>query len=105
MNHPNFEQAKRYALSRLKKELSPLLYYHSYAHTSEDVLLAVRRFCSEEGIDPATRLLIQTAALFHDIGYLVQRHEHEQIGVDIAQSALPQYGYSVEDLALISEMI
>ena len=39
----DFEAAKKYAIDRLKRELSPLLVYHSLWHTTDDVVLAAIR--------------------------------------------------------------
>lgn len=105
MKQPNYEQAKRYALDRLQRELSPQLYYHSLAHTRDDVLVAAQRFAKEEQVDDATLLLVCTAAVYHDVGYVIQRDEHEAAGVVIAREVLPKFGYDPAQIQAISGMI
>lgn len=101
----DFYAARAYALLRLKKELSPKLFYHSLQHTRDDVAPAAYSIARELGINSTALLLVRTAALFHDIGYLVQRDQHEAIGVEICQRVLPSFGYSSGQIEKIGGMI
>lgn len=105
MSATDFLAAKRYILERLRQELSQNLYYHGYHHTRDDVLPAVERLAALEELDDEDRLLLFTAALYHDSGYLEQYHDHEVIGVRLANAVLPQFGYSDEQLRIIGEII
>jgi uncharacterized protein len=105
MKLPDFEQAKQYALERLERELSPELIYHSVVHTRDDVVPATDRLAQIEGIEGEDRMLLLTAAWFHDIGLIEQRDEHEAIGVRIASEVLPDMGYSPAQLEVISGII
>lgn len=105
MRQPDFEQARQYALDRLARQLSATLAYHSLAHTRDDVVPAVERFAAFEGRNGESVLLLRTAAYFHDIGFIVQREEHEALGAKIAEDVLPHFGYTDEQVHLIGGMI
>jgi uncharacterized protein len=105
MSQPDLERAKRYALKRLKRELPPSVIYHAVAHTRDDVLPAAERLGAMEGVDAEALLLLRTAALYHDIGLVEQRANHEAIGARIAAEVLPRFGYQPEHVQVISAMI
>ncbi|MCI0397157.1 MAG: HD domain-containing protein [Chloroflexi bacterium] len=105
MTKPDFVGAKQYILDRLAHELAPDLYYHGIQHTSRDVLAAVRKLGEMMSVNGEELLLLETAALFHDAGYLVQYYANEEIGVSIAAGALPRYGYSPAQIEAVGEII
>lgn len=105
MTQPDFEQAKHHALARLERELSPHLFYHSIGHTRDDVLPAVERLATLEGVTAEDRLLLLTAALYHDLGFIEQYADNEAIGVRIAADVLPRFGYTPAHLRVIAGLI
>lgn len=100
----DFTSAKTYILERLRTELSEKLTYHSYQHTL-DVLRAVREIADAEKVFGESRHLLETAAAFHDAGFLQSFQEHEQAGCVIARKQLPRFGYSNKQIERICEMI
>ena len=94
MSAPNFEQARQYAFQRLARELSPKLLYHGISHTRDDVVPAVERLASMEGVGGEPLSLLLTAAWFHDIGFVEQPQYHELISARIAVQVLPDFGYT-----------
>ena len=102
---PDFEGARAYALARLERELSPVLCYHSVAHTRDDVVVAAERLAAQEGVTGEALLLLRTAAYFHDLGFVEQREQHEAIGARVAGEMLPQFGYRPDQIALIEGII
>lgn len=102
---PDFARAQAYALDRLTRELSPLLTYHSLAHTRDEVLPAARRFAELAGLGGEPLLLLETAALYHDLGFVRQRDEHEAVSIALAGEVLPGFGYTPAQIAAIGEMI
>jgi uncharacterized protein len=58
-----------------------------------------------EGIGEEDRLLLLTAALFHDLGFIQEREDHELIGAQIAARVLPDFGYSEEQVQIIVGII
>ena len=101
----DYERAKGYALGRLAGELSPHLAYHSLRHTRDDVLPAVLRLAQGSGVNDDALLCLATAALFHDIGFLVAYDDHEAHGIAVARATLPGFGYSAAQLDIIAELI
>jgi adenylate cyclase len=80
------------------------LYYHNLKHTV-NVFYQTETIARLEGVNERQMLLLKTAALFHDIGYLVSYDYHEEKGAEIAQKTLPGYHYSQDLITHISELI
>lgn len=99
-----FQAAKKYILTRLKKELPSHLSYHSLAHT-QDVYDSAIRIMQTENIKGMDKKLLLTAALFHDCGFMLQMHHHEIISCNIVKESLPQFGYSSAQIDVICSMI
>ena len=93
-----------YMITRMTKELNKNLFYHGVHHTL-DVISAVERISKEEGINDDQHLLLNTAALFHDSGYIFTYHHNEEIGIKMARKILPDYGYTPNQIHIISGII
>jgi adenylate cyclase len=101
----DYKAASEYILSRLRNELSTDYYYHNVAHTL-DVLQATETIAASEGItDEGTLLLLKTAALYHDCGFLEIYPDNETAGARIAADILPEFGYSPEQIETIGRII
>lgn len=101
----DYRAAKQYILKRLRRELSPALHYHGLHHTL-DVLRMATTICNQEGIGGHNLKLVKTAALFHDAGFVKNKHEgHEHQGCLIVREQLPQMGYTEADIETICGMI
>jgi uncharacterized protein len=102
---PDFSLARQYILGRLASELSPDLTYHSLTHTRDDVLPAATRLGQMSGVNGETLLLLETAALYHDTGFLLQYSDHESASIAIARATLPGFGYNPAQVDLIATLI
>lgn len=101
----DYRAAKQFILSKLRDELSDKLYYHGVHHTL-DVLKMATEIAASEGVNGHELVLVKTAALFHDCGFVKDKHMgHEQEGCVIVQNTLPGFGYSSEDIKTICGMI
>jgi uncharacterized protein len=100
----NFEKAKELVLPKLKKGLKPTLYYHNYQHTL-DVCESVERLAEMENINGDERVMLQTAALFHDTGFLWEYVDNEKIACDFAKETLSDLEYSKNQIDVICQMI
>ena len=100
----NYRKAERYILSRLDTELADDLHYHGIHHT-KDVCHAAERIAKGEGIKGEELFLLKTAALYHDAGFVRIYMNNEEYGVELAEHVLPRYGYSQEQIGLVSELI
>ncbi len=99
-----FTDIQELVLDRLEKELPRYLYYHNVKHTV-DVVTEVELIGWAEGLDDEGVLLLKTAALFHDAGHIIAYDEHEYHSTQLARELLPGYGYSVDQIERISEII
>ena len=99
----NYLSAKAFILKELNN-LSPVLTYHGKHHTL-DVLNVAESLCVAERIPYYETVLIMTAALLHDCGFLKQYSDHELHSCRIAQEVLPQFNYTEGDIKKICTMI
>jgi predicted metal-dependent HD superfamily phosphohydrolase len=100
----DFKATSDYVMGRLHKELKQTLSYHSVAHTL-DVISAIRRLADAENIDMHDKVLLETAALFHDAGMIIQYKDHESASVVLACEVLPGFGYADDDIVSICQLI
>lgn len=91
-------------LKKLRQELSQKLYYHQVGH-SIDVVRDAKIIGQAEGIKGDDLLLLKTAALLHDSGFLKSPSHNEILACQIAEEILPNYAYSPEQIKLIAGMI
>jgi len=99
-----FEDAQISILNKLENELPNHLFYHHARHTRE-VLTAAEELAALENITETDLIILQTAALFHDTGFLKVYAGHESASCDLAKSLLPDYGYSPENIREICDLI
>ena len=100
----DFEHTRRDLLNRLKSALPEELSYHDIKHTL-NVELAAERYAKLEGVNEEDLLLLKTAVLFHDAGFIVKYSDNEDIGIKLMKSQLPSYGFSKEQIDIIAGLI
>ncbi len=97
--------AVTHILEKLKQELPNYLSYHSLKHT-KDVKTQAIRIAKLEGITSEIDLkLLETAAAYHDCGFLSTYNNHEEKGCEIAEQVLPLYAYTKEQIDIIKGLI
>lgn len=101
----DYRVAKGYALRLLEQDLSPQLFYHSLAHTRDEVAPAADRLASLEGVSGRDYQLLMTTAYFHDVGFIEQYDDHESVSIRIAANILPDFGFMPEDVEIICNAI
>ncbi len=99
-----FPDLEELIMFKLEKGLPKYLKYHNTRHTI-DVMVEVEILGTGEGVSKDEMLLLKTAALFHDLGHIVQSENHEEIGSKMAQEILPEFKYSEEQIKTISRLI
>jgi uncharacterized protein len=102
---PDHQRAWDYALESLATGLTPDLYYHSVAHTRDDVVPAAIRLAEMEGVSGEDLNLLITAAWYHDTGFLLRNEDNEVIAVDFARRILPDFGYNASQIDAIAGII
>jgi len=105
MTSINFADARDYIVDKLSSLLPSDLYYHGVNHTVKDVIRAVKAHAEEAGIEGEALMLLETAAYYHDCGYLKQYYFNEPIAVEIAADVLPGFGYSKGQVEVIGRII
>lgn len=99
-----YDKIKKLILKKLKEKLPEHLSYHSVMHV-KDVIDSVEKIAKSEGVNQEDLMLLKTAALFHDTGFLYGAKDHEEKSCEIAQEYLPNYGYSQTQIDKIKGMI
>lgn len=100
----NFDEVKDVVLKKLKKELKPNLYYHNFQHTL-DVCESVDRLAEMEGITGDDLVLLRTAALFHDTGFIWRYEYNEELACNFARQILGDFGYKPDQMDKVCKMI
>ena len=80
-------------MPKLENELPSWLSYHTADHT-KSVIAAAEHLAALENVRGEDLVLLKTAALFHDAGFLQQPDDHEEISCILARTILPDYDYS-----------
>lgn len=99
-----YDDLQTYILERLTKELSPGLVYHDVTHT-RNVISASEEIARSEGVSGEDLVLLKTAALFHDTGFIETVEGHEAASCALAEKILPGYGYAQIQVNKICEAI
>lgn len=93
------------AEAKLLRELPPTLHYHGPHHTLADVIPAIHRLATGEGVAPSDLELLQVAALYHDMGFIEAYNGNEQIGARLAAEAMPEFGYGPTEINRVIHLI
>jgi uncharacterized protein len=97
--------AVKHILERLKVDLPEYLLYHSVSHV-RDVKVQAMRIAKSEGITTEEDLdLLETAAIYHDCGFLSTYTNHEEKGCEIAREVLPDFDYTPAQIKIIEGLI
>lgn len=99
-----YEKLNKIILKRLRENLPEHLSYHSVMHV-KDVIDAVEKIAKSEGVSDEDLVLLKTAALFHDTGFLYGSKNHEEKSCEIAVEYLSDNGYSDLHIEQIKGMI
>lgn len=99
-----FEQARSFLIQKLTGELPSFLTYHNVYHTIL-VMEVANELALAENISAYNLNILNTAALFHDSGFLKQYHNHEEASCDLAREYLPGFGYSEKETQEICTLI
>ncbi len=100
----DYDPASAYILNRLKTELPDYCFYHDYEHTIR-VLNAVNELAEGENIDEEMCVLLRTAAVYHDCGFIEQYPDNEPVAARIAMETLPRYNYTQEQIDVVVRLI
>ncbi|MEI6583443.1 MAG: YitT family protein [Chitinophagia bacterium] len=99
-----FDLLYPFVIQKLNEGLSDQLTYHNTSHTEQVVTMA-EKIGSHERLTEDEMLIVKTAALLHDVGYLQNHLNHEETSCLYAKKWLPDYGYSLEQIDQIAAII
>lgn len=99
-----FDTIYHSVIGKLENGLPHYLTYHNAQHT-RNVVEAVSYLADQENLSAKEKLLVQTAALFHDSGFLQSHDDHEMLSCKMAQKLLPEFNFSQDDIEHICSMI
>lgn len=100
----DFISAKKYILHRLETELNHNLYYHGVHHTI-DVYEASVKLVELEKLNDEDKIIVETAALFHDSGFLFRYEHNEELAVNLVEKILPSFNYNDNAIKTIGKII
>lgn len=93
-----------FVISELENKLPQNLSYHAADHTKKVIENAIH-IAEKEKISIEELLLLKTAALLHDVGFIRGYLDHEVLGCEFAKKNLPKFDYSKKEIDAICEMI
>jgi len=91
-------------LSKMENELPEIISFHNLKHTV-NVSTQVELIGRAEGISDEEMIYVQTAAIFHDSGFLDGPENYKQTSCFYAKDILPKYRYSNDQIKIICELI
>ena len=100
----NFEEMRQHVLHILSTQLPSTLLYHSYEHTLDAETIATQ-IAEHENLDEIEVKLVRTAALYHDLGFIYQHENNEELAMRMAKEQLVTFDFSHLQIELIQKMI
>jgi len=105
MNYPELlRQIREYALAYYKTHADEKLIYHDKGHT-EDMVSAAMEIGNHYQLNDRDFFIIQAAAWFHDLGYMVDIEHHEAQSAVLAENFLQKHNTNEEDIDAIKACI
>lgn len=98
------QDLEEFVFDKLENELPRNLPFHNLKHT-KDVYTQAELLGRAENISPEEMLLLRTAALMHDTGYIWAYYNHELKSIEFCREILPKFKYTPEQIDLVCELI
>ena len=99
-----YDQVYAFLVNKLEQGLPSYVTYHDVQHTNS-VIEAAEHLGIAENVTGEDLILLKTAALYHDAGFLQNHHRHEELSCKIARKQLPGFGYTESQINIICRMI
>lgn len=99
-----YDQAYAFLIDRLELGLPHFASYHDVSHT-KGVIDAATFIATSENVAGEELILLKTAALFHDAGFLQNHVDHESASCRLARQYLPDYDYTTTQIDAICKLI
>ncbi|MDC1370492.1 hypothetical protein N8289_01500 [Flavobacteriales bacterium] len=100
----DYVRMTRDVIKLLKDKLPEGIFYHTENHAL-NIMNAVEFIGFGEEIYTEDILLLKTAALFHDVGFIEKYYDNEIIGVKYAREMMPNYGFNMDQINKVEALI
>lgn len=104
MHKSHLQMVEDYVQSILKEKTPAQNAYHNLEHT-QDVVQSAIEIGIGERLTPDKMEIIQTAAWFHDTGYIEKIEDHEELSAMFASNFLYEENYPPEKIEIIVSCI
>lgn len=98
------QDLEEYVFGLLQQKLPQNIYFHT-AKWQEEIYHLVELYSRAEEISLEETLLVRTAALLMDVGYIWSYDEHENESIRFAREILPQYRYNEQQIQVVVNLI
>ena len=98
------QSAIDFIVNEMREKIPSRLKYHSLDHTLA-VMKSAQNLANRAGINGSSLKLLLTAAAYHDSGFLVDYHNHEEESCNIARKHLPRYNFTSDQIEQICGII
>ena len=93
-----------YIKLKFENELPESYTYHNFEHT-QNVVNAISELTSQGNISNEEREILTISAYFHDIGFVINKENHEAHSAEIARNFLEHKNYPEEKISKVVECI
>lgn len=100
----DFAKLKRAIFSKIEIEMPSIYTYHGLHHT-EYVLYICEKYSEMLELKERDAIILKTAAVLHDVGLIWNYKDHETTSINYAKVILSDYGYGLDEIDQICEMI
>lgn len=100
----DFKNFRTKIYEKLNLELPKTLYYHNIKHT-QNIEKAAVRIAKLEGVKGEDLMLLKTAVILHDLGFIYAYEDNEKYAIQFAKDHLPFYGYNRSQISIICNII
>lgn len=91
-------------LERMSKELPSNLYFHNISRIKE-IYSLVDLFGRAEDLSDEENLILRTAALFQDMGFIISYDNHEDESIKLLSEILPTFKYTQDQINQIVQLV
>lgn len=99
-----FQELHEDVFEQLNTALPKYLKYHTPEHTAY-VIEKAEYISRQENVNGRELFLVKVAALYHDIGFIKQRLNHEEISCEICREKLTKLNFDTAEIDVICGMI
>ena len=104
----NYQQIKKEALNFVQAAFdgAPIKYpYHNWGHTQCVQQAALEIMEGSSNISEEEKQRVEIAAIFHDVGFVKSREEHEELGAAMAEKFLQERDAAPEEIEEVKKFI